>query len=141
MSQQDLDLLRTGYDAFAAGDVEAALALLSPDIELQVHTERPDIQSRTYHGHAGFLANFSELTDVFDDLRVEPTEFIEGNGRVLAIVRVTGSGKASGVAIEAKIFHVWTFRDGKATRLEIFGESEQAEQALRKGPVGRRQSD
>ena len=134
MSQQDLDLLHAGYEAFAAGDVESALALMSADLELHVHTERPDIQSRKYHGHDGFRANFGELTDVFDDLHVEPTEFDDRDGRVLAVVRVTGRGKASGVAIEAKIFHVWTIRDGKATRLEIFSDRKQAERAL--GPAG-----
>jgi ketosteroid isomerase-like protein len=130
MSQQDVEMLSRGYEAFDAGDTQTVLALLHPDVTVEVHTERPDIGNEVYLGHEGFLANFAELTDVFDDLRLEPGEIERRGQRILVPCRVTGRGKGSGVAIEAKVYHVWTFRDGMAARLEIFSHPEQAGRAL-----------
>jgi hypothetical protein len=95
-----------------------------------VHTDRPDIGSEVYHGHEGFMANFAELEDVFEDLVIEPGDVEEHGERIMVACRITGRGKGSGVAIEARIFHVWTLRDGMASRLEIFSDDEQARKAL-----------
>jgi ketosteroid isomerase-like protein len=130
VSQQDVETLSRGYEAFGSGDTEAVLALLHDDVTVEVHTERPDIGSEVYHGHDGFLANFAELQDVFDDLVVDPEEIVESGDRIMVTTRITGRGKGSGVAIEAKIFHVWTLRDGMASRLEIFSDDGRARAAL-----------
>jgi ketosteroid isomerase-like protein len=130
MSQQDVETLSRGYEAFGSGDTEAVLALLHPDVTVEVHTDRPDIGREIYHGHEGFLDNFAELQDVFDDLVIDPQDLEDRGDRIMVTTRITGKGKGSGVAIEAKIFHVWTLRDGMASRLEIFSNEEQAREAL-----------
>jgi ketosteroid isomerase-like protein len=130
MSQQDVETLTRGYEAFAAGDAKAVLALLQDDFLLEVHTERPDMGSAVYHGREGFLANFAELTDVFDELKVDPTEIIERDENYLVVTQITGKGRGSGVSIEARIFHVWTIRDGSAEKLRIYNDRSQAEAAL-----------
>jgi ketosteroid isomerase-like protein len=130
MPQQDVETLSRGYEAFGSGDTEAVLALLHTDVTVEVHTDRPDIGAEVYHGHEGFLDNFAEIQDVFDDLVIDPQEIEERDNRIMVTTRITGKGKGSGVAIEAKIFHVWTLRDGMASRLEIFSNEEQARAAL-----------
>lgn len=129
-SQQNLDLITRGYEAFASGNREAVLSLLQPDVVVEVHTDRPDIGSDIYHGHDGFLANFAEIEDVFEDLVIEAGNVTERGDRLMVATRVSGRGKGSGVAIEAKIFHVWTLRDGLAARLEVFSDEDQARAAL-----------
>ena len=128
--QQNLDLVTRGYEAFGSGNREAVLSLLQPDVVVEVHTDRPDIGSAEYHGHEGFLDNFAEIEDVFEDLVIEAGEITEHGDRLMVATRVSGRGKGSGVAIEARIFHVWTLRDGLAARLEVFSNGEQARAAL-----------
>lgn len=130
MSEENVELLVKGYAAFAAGDVQSTLALLHPDIEVEVHTERPDMRSSVYHGHEGFLANFSELTEVFDDFKIEPQEIADRDERIMVIVRAAGRGRTSGVSIEARLFHLWTIVDGLATRLEVHSDRKEALAAL-----------
>jgi uncharacterized protein len=130
MTQGNVELITRGYEAFRSGDMKVVRALLRPDVTVEVHTERPDIGSDVYHGHDGFFANFAELQDVFEDLVVEPGEIEDRGERILVACHVAGRGKGSGVAIEARIYHVWTLRDGMAERLEIFSDEGQARQAL-----------
>jgi ketosteroid isomerase-like protein len=122
ISRDDIELVRKGYDALRQGDVDFVLTLIRPDIELEVHTERPDIAETVYRGHDGFLRNMAELTEVFDDFTLEPEELVEGDERIMVVVRAAGRGKSSGVDIEQRLFHVWTIRDSKATRLEIYSD-------------------
>lgn len=126
MSQQDLDMLAGAYDAFFGGRREEALAMIDPDIVVEVHTDRPDTSSDVYRGHEGFMANFEAMTDVFDEFTSLPEQMQDGEGRVLVTVRVTGRGRGSGVTIDARVFHVWTVADGLATRLEVHSDCAQA---------------
>ena len=105
--------------------------MLDADLVVAVFTGRPGANRDTYHGHEGFLENIGEMTDVFDDFRFEPLEIEENGDRLLVTVQVTGRGKGSGVEIESRLFHLWQLRDGKAIRLEIHNEREQAEAAFR----------
>jgi ketosteroid isomerase-like protein len=71
------------------------------------------------------------MTDVFDDFSFEPLEITEHGDRLLVTVRVTGRGKASGVEIDSRLFHLWTLRSQKATRFEIYNDRDEADAALR----------
>jgi ketosteroid isomerase-like protein len=100
-------------------------------VVVAVFTGRPGANRDTYHGHEGFFENLGEMTDVFDDFRFEPLEIDESGERLLVTVRVTGRGKASGVEIDSRLFHLWTLRGSKAVRFEIYNERDEAESALR----------
>jgi uncharacterized protein len=122
ISPDDIELVRKGYDSLRQGDVDFVLALIRPDFELEVHTERPDIAEAIYRGPDGFVRNMAELTEVFDDFALEPEEFLEGDERIVVVTRATGRGKSSGVDVDQQLFHVWTVRDSKAARLDIYSD-------------------
>jgi ketosteroid isomerase-like protein len=43
----------------------------------------------------------------------QPEEVTDAGEKVVAFIRTSGRGKASGVDVEAYVWNVWTFRDGK----------------------------
>ncbi len=49
---------------------------------------------------------------------------------MVVLARYTGRGKGSGVDVDTEGAHVWTLRDGKAVRLEIFADRARALQAV-----------
>ena len=55
-------------------------------------------------------------------LAYQPKELIDAGDNVLAFVRVTGRGQASGVEVEADTWAVWTFRDGRPVEWTYFGD-------------------
>ena len=52
----------------------------------------------------------------------QPKELIDAGDKVLAFVRVSRRGRASGVEVEADTWVVWTFRDGKPVEWTYFGD-------------------
>ena len=51
---------------------------------------------------------------------------IDAGDKVLALVRVSGRGKASGVEVEAYTWNVVTLRDGKPVEIMYFGDDRAA---------------
>jgi ketosteroid isomerase-like protein len=139
LSEENVNLARRGYEALAAGDLEAVLGLLDPDVSVEVHTGRPDLPE-VLHGHKGFLENLQGLTDVFEDIEIEPEEFIDLGEHLVVPIYTAGHGRASGIKVESRVVHIWTIRDGKATRFRVYESRQRALEALgltdRDIPVG-----
>lgn len=131
MSEETIDRLRSGYESLAAGDMETVLQLVSPEMEVHVHTERPDMpDAGVFLGRDGFAANLDQLKEAFDDFQVEPEEFIEAGDRIVVQIRVRGRGKGSGVEVETGLVHVWALRDDQAVRLDVYRDMDEARAAL-----------
>jgi uncharacterized protein len=129
MSQENVDIARRGYDAMQARDMDAILELLDSDVSVEVHTGRPDLPE-VLHGHAGFLQNIQGLTEVFEDIEIEPEEFFDLDDVLVVTIRTAGHGRASGIRVENRVVHIWTIRDGKATRFRVFATPDEAFEAL-----------
>ena len=56
-----------------------------------------------------------------DHVGYEPKELIDAGDKVLALVRVSARGKASGVPVEAHVWAVCRFSDGKLVEWTYFG--------------------
>src|ERR1700733_11387977 len=55
-----------------------------------------------------------------EDFAVTPEEYIGSGATVAAIVGYTGTGKATGKALDVPAVHVWDIRDGKLVRFRQF---------------------
>jgi ketosteroid isomerase-like protein len=53
-------------------------------------------------------------------------QVIERGNDLVAVVRQSGRGHASGVVIETRIAHVWTVADGRAVRWEAVPDPDDA---------------
>ena len=128
MSQENVEIIRKAYEAFARGDGGAILNILHPEVEIHDH-DAPDRPS-PYHGHEGWVRFVGEELEVWDDLRFEPEDLIESGDQAVVLIRQTARGKGSGVPIEGRDFHVWTFRDGKVVRLDAYADKAEALEAV-----------
>ena len=124
---ENVELLQRGYEAFNRGDLDAAFALLDPEIEWVTDPRVPF--AGTYRGHDELRGLFQEQQEVFGRMTMEPYEFFEAGDQVVAFVRQRARGEASGAAIEITVGHLWTIRDGRAVRWQGFPERERALEA------------
>ena len=131
MTSEATDVARQGYAALAAGDMDAVLELVDPDIELEIYTGRPDLpETLRLHGHQGFVENLTMLAEVFDDMEVEPVEYHEAGEHLVVTINTSGRGKGSGITVENSVVHIWTIRDGKAIRFRVYATKREALDAI-----------
>jgi uncharacterized protein len=132
MSEQNVEIVRRGYELYATGDLEGVAALFAPDSDIPdaggLGVAGSAVGRR--HGPEGFLSGAREALDAFDDYRVEVEEFIEAGDAVLVPVRISGRGRASGAEMEVRLVHLWVFRDAKVIRGEVYRSTDEALEAI-----------
>ena len=95
MSQENVEIVRGAYDAFAAGGVEMTKAFFAPDC---VHYPFPEwVGQSKYRGSEGLGRLLAEWTDNFDDFRFEVGEIRQAGDSVLMLGETVGRIKGSGV--------------------------------------------
>jgi uncharacterized protein len=124
MSESNVELIRTVYELFQAGDQDGALALLDPAVEVHDRPEIPDPQ--VYRGHEGVLASLQVSQDTFDQLSLVPEEYVDTGNQVVVVFRFQGVGRGSGIEVDEQLAHRWSIRDGKGVRMDVHSSREQA---------------
>jgi uncharacterized protein len=128
MSQEDIAVVQSAYEALRRGDVQAIFALLDPEIELYQSEWVP--WGGKYKGHEEVGHFFSNLTETIES-RVDPDQFIDDEeGHVVAVGHTRGSVRATRREFEVPIVHVWTIREGKAVKFEAYIDTLQMRVAL-----------
>jgi ketosteroid isomerase-like protein len=135
MSQENVELVRRGYEHFAAGDMDRLSDLFAPDAELAdaggLGVDDTAVGIRL--GFEGFVRASEEVQEAFDDYRVEPEEFIDAGNAVVVLAHISGRGRASGMTLDTRLAHLWVFRGDKVVRGEVYRTAEEALEAARTG--------
>jgi ketosteroid isomerase-like protein len=132
MSQENVEIVRRGYELYAKGDLRGVTDLISDAAELPDAGGLgiADTAAGTRRGPDGFLQGSQEAVEAFEDYRVEPQEFIDAGDAVVVPVRISGRGRASGAMTEVRLVHVWVLRNGRAIRNEIYRTTAEALEAV-----------
>ena len=125
MSEENLEIARRLFTAFAGGDTTAWLQELDPDVVLQVDQAGQGV----YRGHEGAIASFVDWTEDIDDFKVVSEEFLDNGDYVVVRTRQTGSGKSSGAPMEGLFWFVCQVREGKVVRIHVLTTEQAALEA------------
>jgi len=128
MSQETVEIVLDAYARFNAGERTPELWFWHPDAEYQAAREDPD--SATHKGIEAIRKQFGRWLDAYPDLRVEPLDARANGDQVFLWVRFIGHGAASGAPLEMELAHVYTLRDGKATRCAEYFQRDEALEAV-----------
>ena len=115
MSQENVALVRSAYEAYNRRDPEAVMACFHPDIDWHV----PDslVWGAHVHGLAALARFFEGLQPYMGDRHVVAIdELIDAGDRVVALARHTGVAP-SGEPYDVPSIMVWTAAGGKLTAL------------------------
>jgi ketosteroid isomerase-like protein len=82
-----------------------------------------------WRGHAGVRGWLLEISEMFEGLRIEPEEFVDGGDKVVVVSTMSGRGRGSGAETEQLLVSLWTFRGGKVVRHDSYTDREEALQA------------
>ena len=124
MSQENVETFRAGEDAINRGDLEAALALVDPEVVFE--PLRAPV-SGAYYGPDGIRKFFADTADSFDRFRVEHRDIRDlGDDRVLAIGTMHARVRQGGVETEATSAGIATYRGGRLVRWKDYGDRAEA---------------
>ena len=112
MSQENVELVRRGHDAFNERDLEGYLSLHVPEVDFTPY-ERTIEGLGPYHGHAGVRQWWRETLEILPDLRVELKEVRDLGDTVLAHGRLSGHGAGSGASFQRTYWGRFHCRDGR----------------------------
>jgi uncharacterized protein len=127
MSQENVDALRPVYDEWAKGNFEPQFSVYAPDMQWGYSSEFPESGMAVEIGQkSGRLRDF---LSPWERWLCEAEEYIDAGDRVVVFTQYRGTGKESGVEVDTRGAHVWTMRDGKAVRLEVFSARRRALEA------------
>jgi ketosteroid isomerase-like protein len=118
--QQNLDIVRRGYEAFGRGDIDALLALFDQQIEWRTPGPAEVPTAGTRRGLQQVGQFFAAVVQTFDIQRFEPRTFIADGDRVVVLGSETARVRATGTPLELSWAHAFTLRDGKVTDFEEY---------------------
>jgi ketosteroid isomerase-like protein len=122
----DLDLVRAGYDAFGRADFQWMIENCTADVVIVPPAERPS--ARTYVGRNEFRAAFTDWPSQWDEFALELVDVEQLNDhQVLGFCRQ--HMRAGDLELDEPRYDLFTVRDGKVSRLEMFSSAEQARAA------------
>jgi ketosteroid isomerase-like protein len=130
MTEDIVEMVRSSYDGYRRGDLEAMLRHTDP--EIVVYRDEPD--GATFHGHEGLMQAIAEWVEDFDEFEFIVEDVTRANDRqVIAQVHQRAVGAGSGVEIEGDFWFVHSFEGGKVVRFDMFASRDQALEATGNG--------
>jgi uncharacterized protein len=119
MADEDLEIVKRGFQAFNEGGVDALLPFVHPDFEV---TTPPELASEpdTYRGHAGVRRYFDSFYEAMEEIRWDPRSFQEAGNRVVVEFTLRARGKSTGLDVGQDAVMVWSLQEGKAIGLELY---------------------
>ena len=125
------DTVRSFYAALSRGDVPGVLALLHDELAW-TEAERFPYYGGTWHSPQEVLDNLLKpLARDWDGFAAKANDYIAQGDRVVSLGAYSGTYKANGRWMEAPFAHVWSVRDGRISRFDMYADTAKVLEAIR----------
>lgn len=118
--QQNIDVVRRGYEAFGKGDVDALLALFAEDIEWTSPGPPELVTAGRRRGRQQVAEFFQAVNEMYDVESFEPTTFLADGDRVVVLGMEVARFKPTGARISGDWAHVFTVENGRIVRFQEY---------------------
>ena len=114
MSQENMEIARRCFDAWARDDLDAFLAEIDPEVVWHTAIEgSAEGDDMVYRGYDGVRQVWKDYRgEVFSRIEAWETEVIDLGASVLRLGRLRVTGRTSGVEIESEFAQQVVMRDG-----------------------------
>jgi ketosteroid isomerase-like protein len=128
MSQENVEVVRLAYDAFAEEGLDRFMEHFTDDVEYRVLGPDGDLSPR--QGQDAVRAWLQDWIDMFDGFWQQLVELIDpGGDTVFTAERFGGRARLSGVEADSPNWTIFTIRDGKIASGHEYATREQALEA------------
>jgi ketosteroid isomerase-like protein len=117
------------YAASDRGDLAGMLAPLAADVEWTEMAGFPC--AGTYRGPEAVAENvFAALAAEWDGYTLKVDEVLDAGDTIVGIGTYSGTYKATGKSMRARVVHVWRLRDGEVVGFEQFTDTLKVREAM-----------
>jgi ketosteroid isomerase-like protein len=128
MSQQNVELAEAFFVAWNARDADGVERLLHPDAKITRLSDRAGFPQPSWGARTSEY--FNHLDDAWAALSVQISEYRDCGDSVVALGRMSGSGRGGGVELDRPFATVFTVRAGRFSRVDSFGNWDDALEAV-----------
>jgi ketosteroid isomerase-like protein len=125
MSERNIELVQSAFDAFSARDLKALLEVVDPEIEFFPLTRALANRAEPYRGHEGIRTYLQDVASVWEELEVIPRRFSHGDDHVVVYGRVRGR-TSGGALVDSPADWIWKIRAGKIAWGCVYGKRDAA---------------
>jgi ketosteroid isomerase-like protein len=130
MSEELVQLVQQGYDAWNKGDRGWVLEHMSEDVRSITPPDDPD--PGTYEGYAGVEHYWSQWRAAVGQLRFVIEEIIDAGPAVVVVARRQGRGEHSGLEVSDRVIQVFHFdENSKCTAVHEYYDRDAALSTVR----------
>jgi uncharacterized protein len=127
-SQENVEIVRRTYEAWATGDFRAGVDDLDQHVVFVIRPDFPEFG--VFLGPAGVGTYMRRLLEQWERLAIEAKQIRAVGDTVLAQVVQHGKGRESGIEGDDWYFILFTFRGGKIIRIEALRDETEALEAV-----------
>jgi ketosteroid isomerase-like protein len=114
------EVVRRNFDNVTSGDIDAALAGLDPDVEIE---DNDLLDAGHYRGHEEYLRWLEQWNESFGTWRVEDSEYVEAaDGQVVMLFTMIATGRGSGIEMRRADAILCQVRAGKIVRIVYYND-------------------
>jgi ketosteroid isomerase-like protein len=122
MSGDNKRIIRQLYDAYLRGDVGALLEGLADDLDWNVPGQVPF--SGRKRGRDGMREFLGQIGEAVHTEQFEVFEILGDGDKVVVLGRERATVRGTGRSYETDFAHVWTLRDAKVSRGQVFADTQ-----------------
>jgi limonene-1,2-epoxide hydrolase len=126
---ENVAVVRAFVGAFQRDDLDSVIDTLHPAVEVNEWPEGPE--ARTYHGHDGVREAIAVWSESWERMDITIEDVSEVGERVVITLHQRFKGKGSEVEVAITSTNVFTVRDSKIVRVQLFTDREAALAAVR----------
>jgi ketosteroid isomerase-like protein len=128
MSRENVEAMRVAMEALNRRDADAFGAFFADDAEIV--PVRGALEGTVYRGPDAAAQYCAAVDESWDNLAWEIEDMRDSGNWVLALGRIRGEGRGSGVTIDARAGWIARFSDGVLTSFRTYADRSEALKAV-----------
>jgi ketosteroid isomerase-like protein len=131
MSQENVEIVRRGWEAWIKRDMDALFALFDPAVEWDTTNFEGWPEDGVYHGHAEVRRFMEDWLASWDRYEAGVEEYLDAGGdSVVVLCWQQGFGPGSDAPVHMDFAQVCRVKDGLVCRIEAWSDREKALHAV-----------
>lgn len=123
VSRENVERVKQGFAAHNRGDLDALVEFYDPDAVFET------LLLGTHRGNEAIRLIYEENQKTLAGYDVVPVELIDAGDKVVAVVKMEGTGPTSRISLDEGFAFVFTMRGGRCVREQAFRNREEAVEA------------